>query len=144
MSKGVPYAEYQSVYNIACGLEDREGNLLTPDRAISSALRGVLTLDSEKRKKELLGEEAYGRAEELANFLQGGNLEPFLGVCPEAHLTLYSAHNAKRMEELKRIAQNPQKYYKLIAATLRREFFPTTEDFKSAHYLQMDQKMFLA
>ncbi len=90
--RGVPYRNKKDVYDIACGLEgDKEfyprglenGDitpLLSPNRAIYSAICSVLALERDEDKERLLGKEAYEEAKRYEERFDEGDYAFFVDV----------------------------------------------------------------
>ncbi len=141
MTKNRPYAQHDSVYDIAAGLRGDERKLLSPDRAIFAALCGVLNLNDEARKKEILGREAYDAAQQYGNMVVSGELSDFIELAPEALPVQkekvwgkgfqYTDKTKKR--SLEEAMKDPHKRNRVVAARLRREYFPATGSFLARH-----------
>ncbi|MCK5283127.1 MAG: hypothetical protein KAK00_06980 [Nanoarchaeota archaeon] len=159
-----PYSKYTSVYEIARGREDTEGNLLSPNRAIFATLCSVLSNCDDDRKRELLGESAYADMQLWFYDLSQRNILEFMDVATEAisvsfrktvlkevslnafpdltqlvELPVYQDTDRRRALE-KRIS-DPYSMTRLVAAKLRRKYFPAFAEFEGPHYHAMDVKM---
>jgi len=67
----------ESVYHMAAGLEDIEGNLLSPSRAIYSALNNILAHFKESQQEQILGDEAYTESKILMYLAKKKNFKNF-------------------------------------------------------------------
>lgn len=141
MKKGYPYRNYSNIYEIAAGAKGQDGVLLSPNRAIYSAICSVLSIpeEFEGRKIELLGETPYDFSQEMYNAFQKGKIEPFLDIVSEASWISYNnSEEVKRNHIRERMEKSPSMANNFVAAKVRREYFPTSQEFQDSHYLGMD------
>ena len=136
------FSEYTSIYEIASRMKDTDGDLLSPERGIFSALCNVLSIPDNDRKLELLGKDAYDFAERCYAELNNG-LEAFIDVFPEACGMTWTIKNGEEVpfqewgadEQLRHMKRELDGYIKnsrekrLVAAKTRRKYFPVTEEY---------------
>ena len=107
--------------------------------SLFSAVCGVLTITDEERKKELLGDQAYSRLCELYDEMANGNTELFRDVYYESTTKRYHApsnlyEQATELiepgpEDILRLILKPDSSRRLLAAKIRKEFFPTETEY---------------
>jgi len=110
----IPFSEYGSLFSAVCG---------------------VLTIEDEERKKKLLGEQAYAKLSELYDEMARGNTELFREVYYEARAKRYVASSnpfetptelvEPRPSDILKLIRKPSYSRRLLAAKIRKEFFPT-------------------
>ncbi len=143
------YSRYDNIYQIAAGLEGMGDLLLSPRRAIFTAITGVLKLPDEARKEELLGQDAYEYAKYIASRYDERDMEFFIDVLTEANGPKYRRDTMKpfikwdKKEQLACIEQevfnntdyqHPHVKNRFVAAKTRRAYFPATQEFYKLHH----------
>ncbi len=148
MARKEAYSKYNNIYEIAAGLEGTDGLLLSPRRAIFTAITGVLSLHDKKRKEELLGQDAYEYAKKVASRYDARDMEFFIDVLTEAKGGVYHGGDMnpfirwdkeEQLEYMEREVFNktdlwhPHVKNRFVAAKTREAYFPATKEFYELH-----------
>lgn len=144
MFKGTPYKNYGNIYSIAAGLEGNNGIILPPDKAIFSALCGVLSLDDVSTQKRILKDEPFKFSRNSLELFRQNDLEYFIDVFSSAMINVSDdkmffngLHENLKLEYMARNLNpvyNKRNGVRLSAEKTRREYFPTTVFFERRHY----------
>lgn len=158
-----------TIYEIATWLEDTNWNLLSPNRAIFSALCGIISNYDEDKQKKVLWEDIYSNMKILEHLTKTEEtlFENFMDVAPSVlvcthtpwsmQTIVWDIHgfddiglkqipiytNEQRKKSLQEFWKKENCRKRLIAEKLRIEFFPTTPEFKESHYAHMDKNIWL-
>lgn len=144
MTHGIPYQKFDNIYSIAAGLKGDNGILLSPNRAIFSALCTVLSLEDISTQKRILKDEPFRFFLDVIEEFGENNLEYFIDVFTEAKgnvskngLYFQDWSKDSQLEYMNR-ELNPsydrKNCIRLASAKTRREYFPTTVFFENRHY----------